>query len=68
MKKKLIRSFSRFNCVAKIRPSYCFETKPTCCLTCAYNSKCMAIAKEKKMIRPCTLEIFEEEELCEFGV
>ena len=55
-------------CAAQIRPTYCKMEANYCCLWCVHIKDCEKLATKEKLIRPCTLELFDEEEICEFAV
>lgn len=54
-------------CLAPNRPSYCLFDSPKCCFSCEHNETCQKIAIELKTMKPCTKDIFEEYEICEFS-
>lgn len=70
---KNLKKFAMYNfvaCAATNRPEYCqFETN-VCCFSCELNDECMAFVKSKTRRRmlPCTVSIFDEEEVCEFAL
>lgn len=68
MKIKDFKMFEFTACAAAVRPDYCkFETN-VCCFSCEYNEECTEFAKQNKLMRPCTMAIFDKEELCEFAI
>ena len=54
-------------CLAKTRPNYCKFESPKCCFNCVYQDECMEYAIKYKLMRPCTTNVFEEHEICEFS-
>ena len=56
-------------CGAQQRPPYCKFDTNVCCFSCEYNEECTKYAKENGYkILPCSPDLFEEEEICEFAL
>ena len=56
-------------CTAKNRPSYCKVSSPKCCVNCEFLDECINYSKTFNFkIKPCTLDIFDEFEVCEFAI
>ena len=61
-----------FGCSAPVRPILCIYDSNYCCLNCDVVKECTAKTKAlpegsiKAM--PCTLEVFDEFEFCQFAV
>lgn len=69
MKIKNFRMNEFSGCAAPNRPSYCKYETNMCCFGCDYNDVCTGYARAKgiKMI-PCTENVFEEHEVCNFAL
>lgn len=58
-----------YACIAKTRPKYCQFDVNQCCLLCDENLKCTTKAKLMgEKIIPCSGDLFEEHEICEFSI
>lgn len=68
MKIKNFRMSEFLTCNAQLRPSYCKFATNVCCFPCEYNSECSEYAKANKLMRPCTMSIFDEYEICEYAL
>ena len=55
------------NCTAKTRPKGCRKEYKACCLSCEFAVQCLYEAKANNdKVLPCTLEIIDFNEKCEF--
>jgi hypothetical protein len=68
MKLKKFKMSEFMACAAKSRPDYCKYDTNFCCFGCEYNTECMEHALKNRLMRPCTSDVFEESEVCEFSL
>lgn len=53
-------------CASNTRPKFCKIDTNLCCLQCNCKEECYTLHHKIQGVKPCIMDNFEENEICEF--